>query len=122
MSDPALTTVLTPDRLADLRRIATGDMRRPDGPPREIQRVRLAWLAQHGFVEVKPSPPRSTPAERRACVTVTAKGRAAIAEDDARRAARNRVVAAWIAEECEFPCVPCGAPAGVPCECVEGAS
>lgn len=85
MSNPALSNALTPGRLADLRRVATGDMRRTDGPPREIQRARLAWLARHLYVTVTPAPPRSTPAERRACVTVTERGWQAIAEDDARR-------------------------------------
>lgn len=75
---------LTPDRLADLGLLAIGATRRPDGRPLDVARGRIAWFARHGYIEVRPAPPRSTPAERRACVTVTERGCQAIAEDDAR--------------------------------------
>lgn len=81
MSTPA-SDVLTPERLADLRRIATGNMRRRDGHVREVQRIRVQWLARHGYIEVRPAPLASTPAERRACVTVTPSGIKAIVEDE----------------------------------------
>lgn len=86
MSNPALSDGLTPDRLADLRMLASGATRRPDGRPFDVARGRIAWFARHGYIEVRPAPPRSTPEQRRACVTVTERGCQAIAEDDARRA------------------------------------
>lgn len=87
MSDPALARILTPERLADLRLFARGATRRPDGRPFELQRVRLNWLVEHGFLSRRPAPPRSTPEQRRACITVTEQGQRAITEDDARIAA-----------------------------------
>lgn len=92
MSNPALSNVLTSDRLADLRLIAIGATRRPDGSPFEPQRNRLAWLAKHGYITIQPAPPGSRPAQRRACVKVTEKGHRAIADDDARQAARREMV------------------------------
>lgn len=86
MSTPA-SDVLTPERLADLRRIATGNPRRPDGQIREVQRIRMQWFARHGYIEIRPAPLASSPAERRACVTVTPLGLQVIAADDARKQA-----------------------------------
>lgn len=87
MSDPALTNVPTPDRLADLRLFASGATRRPDGRPFELQRVRLNWLVKHGYLSRVPAPLAAPREQRRACITVTAQGQRAIAEEDARIAA-----------------------------------
>lgn len=82
--------VLTAPRLEDLRRVASGATRRPDGSRFELQPIRRRWLAQHGYLDVRPAPAESTAEERRACVTVTAKGwkAIAVADDVAREGAR----------------------------------
>lgn len=85
MSNPALADVLTPDRLADLRLIAI-DATRRNGAPWELQPIRRNWLAKHEYIAVRPAPAGATFEQRRACVTVTAKGWRAIAADDARKA------------------------------------
>lgn len=85
MSDPALHDVLTPERLAYLRMLLSGDKRDDDDMPFSRNRSRERWLASHGYIKWGPRPPavtakkkltrRETPVRR---VEVTDLGRRAV--------------------------------------------
>ncbi|HEU4727725.1 MAG TPA: hypothetical protein VFT22_07545 [Kofleriaceae bacterium] len=74
MTRNARPHALTAERLLELRLLATGATRRPTGEPYVPDRIRVRWLAEHGFVRRTKVPPDAGAGAWRASIVVTETG------------------------------------------------